>query len=170
MDHENTITLDAFLTALSRLGDPLPVELKKQLNAIAQGFPDTIRKLPGLVDQYAPLEEQYEIALDAMPSDGERLKFAEPQTVASPIAEAESPQDPELPESTVSWDEVERQVGWYFKEMALDVIERSHPNYDPKMTEVLTAALTEMKQTPAMTIEQFDDWLTTVFDSPDDEL
>ncbi len=123
MDHENTITLDAFLTALSRLGDPLPVELKKQLNAIAQGFPDTIRKLPGLVDQYAPLEEQYEMSLDAMPSDGERLKFAEPQTLEPPTSEAESSQDLELPESTVSWDEVERQVGTYFTNMALELME-----------------------------------------------
>ncbi|MEB3231173.1 MAG: hypothetical protein VKJ64_09195 [Leptolyngbyaceae bacterium] len=66
-----------------------------------------------------------------------------------------------------------------FKEMALDVIERysfrsgvapSHPDYDPKVAQVLTAALTEIKQTPAMTTEQFDDWLTSVFDSSDDEL
>ncbi|NEQ99734.1 MAG: hypothetical protein F6K30_24035, partial [Cyanothece sp. SIO2G6] len=79
MNHEDTITLNAFLTALSRLETPLPVELQEQLNAIAQDFPDSIRKLPRLVDQYEPLEEQYDIALDAIAAhEGERFKFAAP--------------------------------------------------------------------------------------------
>ncbi|MGK7891502.1 MAG: hypothetical protein AB4042_19400 [Leptolyngbyaceae cyanobacterium] len=161
MDHEDTITLDAFLTALSRLGSPLPTALQEELNAIAQHFPDSIYALHEFVDQHAPLKQQYITARQAMPSEGERLKFSVPEEMVLAAEDAIAP-------STVSWDEVERQVGSYFKEMALDAIERSHPDYDTKVTEALTAALTEMKQTPAMTTTQFDDWLTSVFDSTSD--
>ncbi|NEQ99733.1 MAG: hypothetical protein F6K30_24030, partial [Cyanothece sp. SIO2G6] len=96
-----------------------------------------IRKLPRLVDQYEPLEEQYDIALDAIAAhEGERFKFAAPPASESPISDtAVAPEPDSLPESTVSWDEVERQVGSYFKEVALDVIEQSDPDYGRKMKE-----------------------------------
>jgi hypothetical protein len=159
MNHEDTITLSAFLTAAIRLETPLPHNLQHQLNAIAEQFPDSIYELHEFVEQYNPLKQQYITALQTLPGEGERLKFADAQT-------------PEIlpTELTVSWEEVEHQLGTYFKDMVLDLIERSHPDYDRKIAEALTSALADMGQSPGMTSEEFNDWLTKVFESPDEEL
>jgi hypothetical protein len=159
MNHEDTITLDAFLTAATRLETPLPENLQYQLNAIAEQFPDSIYELHEFVEQYNPLKQQYITALQTLPSEGERLKFADshaPETLPR--------------ELTVSWEEVEHQLGTYFKDMVLDLVERSHPEYNPKMAEALTSALADMGQSSGMTSEEFNDWLTKVFDSSDEEL
>lgn len=159
MNHEDTITLGAFLTAATRLETPLPKNLQHQLNAIAEQFPASIYALHDFVEQYNPLKQQYITALQTLPSEGERLKFAD--SYAPEI----------LPtELTVSWEEVEHQLGTYFKDMVLDLIERSHPEYDRKMAEALTSALADMEQSAGMTSEEFNDWLTKVFESPDEEL
>jgi len=123
--HDDTLTLDAFLTALSRLGTALPQALQEQLNAIAQRFPESICELPELVDQFEPLEKEYDLALDAIAAhEGERFKFGTPQAAESPTSDtAVAPAPDLLPESTVSWDEVERQVGTYFTEMVLELME-----------------------------------------------
>ncbi|GAB4204225.1 MAG: hypothetical protein Fur006_59200 [Coleofasciculaceae cyanobacterium] len=159
MNHEDTITLGAFLTAATRLETPLPHNLQHQLNAIAEQFPDSIYELHDFVEQYNPLKQEYITALQTLPGEGERLKFADAQT-------------PEiLPrELTVSWEEVEHQLGTYFKDMVLELVERSHPEYDRKMAEALTSALADMEQSAGMTSEEFNDWLTKVFESPDEEL
>lgn len=159
MNHEDTITLSAFLTAATRLETPLPHNLQHQLNTIAEQFPDSIYELHDFVEQYNPLKQQYITALQTLPGEGERLKFADAQT-------------PEiLPrELTVSWEEVEHQLGTYFKDMVLDLIERSHPDYSSKMADALTSALVDMGQSPVMTTEEFDGWLTKVFDSSNEEL
>lgn len=159
MNHEDTITLGAFLTAATRLETPLPHSLQHQLNAIAEQFPDSIYELHEFVEQHTPLKQQYITALQALPGEGERLKFADAQTLEALPAEL-----------TVSWEEVEHQLGTYFKDMVLDLIERSHPDYDRKMAEALTSALADMGQSPGMTSEEFNDWLTKVFESPDEEL
>lgn len=159
MNREDTITLDAFLTAATRLETPLPENLQHQLNAIADQFPDSIYELHEFVEQYNPLKQQYIVALQTLPSEGERLKFAE-----SPASE------PLLVEPTVSWEEVESRLGTYFKDMVLELMERSHPDYDRKMAEALTSALADMGQSSGMTAEEFNDWLAKVFDSSDEEL
>ena len=159
MNHEDTLTLNAFLTAATRLENPLPENLQHRLNKIADHFPASICELHEFVDQYEPLKHQYITALQTLPSEGERLKFAGSQA-------------PEvLPtEPTVSWEDVEGRLGNYFTEMVLDLIERSHPDYDRKMAEALTSALADMGQSPGMTSEEFNGWLTKVFESSDEEL
>jgi hypothetical protein len=54
--------------------------------------------------------------------------------------------------------------------MVLDLIERSHPDYNFKMAEALTSALADMGQSPGMTAKELNEWLTKVFDSSDEEL
>lgn len=159
MNHEDRITLNAFLAAATRLETPLPDHLQRQLNAIAKQFPDSIYELNEFVEQYEPLKHQYITALQTSPSEGERLKFTK-----SEVPEAFST------ELTVGWEDVEYQLGTYFKDMVLDLIERSHPDYDRKMAEVLTSALADMGQSPGMTSEEFNGWLTKVFESSDEEL
>ena len=159
MNHEDTIMLNAFLTAVTRLENPLPENLQHRLNEIAEQFPASIYELHEFVEQYEPLKYQYITALQTLPSEGERLKFAEFQALEALSTE-----------STVSWEEVERRLGTYFKDMVLDLIERSHPNYDHKMAEALTSALADMGQSPGMTSEEFNAWLTKVFESSDEEL
>jgi hypothetical protein len=158
MNYEDTLTLNAFLTAATRLQSPLPENLQHRLNEIAKQFPASIYELHEFVEQYEPLKHQYIAALQTLPSEGERLKFAQSQT---PEALSKEP--------TVSWEEVESQLGTYFKDMVLDLIERSHPDYDSKMAEALTSALADMGQSPGMNSEEFNDWLTKVFESSDEE-
>ncbi|NER95648.1 MAG: hypothetical protein F6J86_17730 [Symploca sp. SIO1B1] len=160
MNHEDTITLNVFLTAASRLENPLPEHLQYRLNEIAKQFPDSIEELPKFVEQYEPLKYQYTAALKTLLPSGEKcLNLAQSQT--SEILSTEP---------TVSWEEVECQLGTYFKDMVLDLIERSHPDYEGKMAEALTSALADMGQSPGMTSEEFNDWLTKVFESSDEEL
>ncbi|NJL22311.1 MAG: hypothetical protein HC895_18215 [Leptolyngbyaceae cyanobacterium SM1_3_5] len=159
MNHEDTMTLGAFLTAATRLETPLPENLQHQLDTIAEQFPDSIYELHEFVEQYNPLKQQYITALQALPSEGERLKFAD-------ASEAEVP----LQELTVSWEEVELQLGAYFTDMVLDLVERSHPAYDSRMAEALTSALPSVGQSSGMTSEEFNVWLTQVFNSSDEEL
>ncbi|MEP0855556.1 hypothetical protein [Trichocoleus sp. DQ-U1] len=159
MNHEDTITLSAFLTAATRLETPLTHNLQYQLNVIAEQFPASIYELHDFVEQYNPLKQQYITALQTLPSEGERLKLADsyaPEVLPT--------------ELTVSWEEVKHQLGTYFKDMVLDLIERSHPEYERKMAEALTFALADMEQSPGMASEEFNDWLTKVFESPDEEL
>lgn len=159
MDYEDTLTLNAFLAAATRLKHPLPADLQRQLDDIAGQFPSSIYELHEFAEQYEPLKREYIAALQDFPSEGERLKFAESQ-----------PTEPPSQELTVSWEEVEQQLGTYFKDMALDLIERSHPDYDRKIAETLESALADMKSSPGMTSEEFNDWLTQVFESSDEEL
>jgi hypothetical protein len=159
MNHEDTIMLNVFLMAATRLENPLPENLQDHLNTIAEQFPDSIYELHEFVEQYEPLKHQYIAALQTLPSEGERPKFAESQ-----VSEALAI------ELTVSWEDVERQLGSYFKEMVLDLVERSHPDYDRQTAEAVTAALADMGKSPGMTSEEFNGWLTKVFDSSDEEL
>jgi hypothetical protein len=159
MNHEDTLTLGAFLAAAVRLETPLPENLQHQLGIIAEQFPDSIYELHEFVEQYPPLKQQYITALQALPSEGERLKFADPQTP-----------EVQIPELTVSWEEVEQQLGTSFKDMVLELMERSHPDYSPKVAEALASGLADMGQSPTMTVKDFNGWLTTVFDSSDEEV
>jgi hypothetical protein len=159
MDYEDTLTLNAFLAAATRLKHPLPVDLQRQLDDIAGQFPSSIYELHEFAERYEPLKREYIAALQDFPSKGERLKFAESQPTA-----------PSSQESTVSWEDVEQQLGTYFKDMVLDLIERSHPDYDRKMAEALESALADMESPPGMNSEEFNDWLTKVLESSDKEL
>ncbi|HEY9613382.1 hypothetical protein [Allocoleopsis sp.] len=159
MDYEDAATLNAFLAAATRLKHPLPGNLQHRLDKIAEQFPDSIYKLHDFAKQYEPLKYEYIAVLQELPREGTRLKFAESQ-----------PTEPPSQEPTVSWEEVEQQLGTYFKDMALDLIERSHPDYDRKIAEALESALVDMKSSPGMTSEEFNDWLTQVFESSDEEL
>jgi len=156
MNHEDTLTLNAFLTAATRLENPLPENLQHRLNEIADHFPASIYELHEFVEQYEPLKHQYITALQTLPSEGERLKFAESQ-----------PPEVLSTEQTVSWEDVEGRLGNYFTEMVLDLIERSHPDYDRKMAEVLQSALTEMENRSTITVDEIDDWITKIFARPD---
>lgn len=159
MNYEDRLTLDAFLTAAARLETPLPENLQQQLSAIAQHFPASIYELHEFVEKYPPLHQQYITALQSLPSEGERLKFADlPAT------------DIQTSELTVSWEDVEHQLGPSFTDMALDMLERSHPNYTPKMAAALDSALASVGQSPTMTATEFNGWLTTVFESCDEEV
>lgn len=159
MDYEDTLTLNAFLAAATRLKHPLPADLQRQLDEIAGQFPESIYELHEFAEQYEPLKREYISVLQDFPSEGERLKLAESQ-----------PTEPPAQEPTVSWEDVEQQLGTYFKDMVLDLIERSHPDYDHKMAEALKSALADMESSPGMTSEEFNDWLTKVLDSSDEEL
>ncbi|MEB3295759.1 MAG: hypothetical protein VKJ24_21625 [Synechococcales bacterium] len=154
MNHEDAVTLNAFLVAATRLETPLPENLQHQLDAIAKQFPASIYELHEFVEQYSPLKQQYIAALQTLPGEGERPKFADPSTLERLPAE-----------STVSWEEVEQQLGTYFKDMVLDFIERSHPDYEPKMAEALSAALIDMEQRPTITVNDIDAWITNLFAS-----
>jgi len=50
------------------------------------------------------------------------------------------------------------------KNAVLGAIERSHPDYDRKMTEVLSEALAESDNNPSMTPEEFREWLINISD------
>lgn len=158
MEYKDTITLNAFLTAATRLEHPLPIDLQHHLNEIAEQFPDSIYELHEIAEQYEPLNREYITALQDVPSVG-GLKEVESQP-----AQTVSKEPP------VSWEEVEQQLGTYFKDMVLDLIERSHPDYDRKMADALNAALTDLEQHSAISADEIDDWIANIFDNPDDEL
>lgn len=50
------------------------------------------------------------------------------------------------------------------KNAVLGAIERSHTDYDRKMTEVLSEALAESDNNPSMTPEEFREWLINISD------
>ncbi|MBO1347962.1 MAG: hypothetical protein EBE86_011410 [Hormoscilla sp. GUM202] len=50
------------------------------------------------------------------------------------------------------------------KKTVLGAIERSHPDYDLKMTEVLSEALSQSDNNPTMTPEEFREWLINISD------
>jgi len=50
------------------------------------------------------------------------------------------------------------------KNAVLGAIERSHPEYHRKMTEVLSEALAESDNNPSMTPEEFREWLIDISD------
>ena len=161
MNNEDTLTLNAFLTAATRLENPLPENLQHRLNEIADHFPASIYELHEFVEHYEPLKHQYITALQTLLSEGERLKFAEsqpPEVFSTEILSTEQ---------TVSWEEVEGRLGNYFTEMVLDLIERSHPDYDRKMAKVLQSALTDMENRSTITADEIDDWIAKLFARPD---
>jgi hypothetical protein len=159
MDSKDIITLNAFLTAAIRLENPLPENLQHRLNDIAEQFPDSIDELHEFVEQYQPLKDRYITALQTLPSEEERLEFTKSQALKALSAEP-----------TVGWEEVERRLGSHFTDMVLDLIERSHPDYDRKMAEALTSALVDLEQSTGMNSEEFNGWLAKVFESSDEEL
>ncbi len=158
MDYEDTITLNAFLKAATRLEHPLPTDLQHQLNEIARQLPDSIYELDEVAKRYEPLKREYIAALQDFPDEGEQLKESESK-----------PRELLSTEPLVSWEEVEQQLGTYFKDMVLDLIERSHPDYDQKMAEALQTALSDLEHRSATTANEIDDWLANVFDNPDNE-
>lgn len=50
------------------------------------------------------------------------------------------------------------------KNAVLGAIEKKHPNYDRTMAEVVQEALAKSKYSPAMTPDEFCQWLNTVSD------
>lgn len=72
--NEDTRTLNAFLTAVAQLQEPLPSDVMQQLHAIEQELPESVYKLIGLAEQFEPLHTAYVSALRAQPKEGERLK------------------------------------------------------------------------------------------------
>ncbi|MBC6474274.1 MAG: hypothetical protein GDA48_16865 [Hormoscilla sp. GM102CHS1] len=50
------------------------------------------------------------------------------------------------------------------KNAVLGAIQRSHPEYDRKMTEVLSEALSQSDNNPTMTPEDFREWLINISD------
>ena len=161
MQYEDTKTLNAFMTAAMRLQHPLPEDIQSQLDKIVEGFPESIWELHNLAKRYEPLKQEYIAVLQEMPSEGERLKFAEAESV-----------EPTVEEPTVGWDEVERRLGTNFLNMVLDIIERSHPEYDRKMTEALKEALEELNSgnCRVIAVDEIYDWLANIPDYPDDEV
>jgi hypothetical protein len=162
MQSEDTKTLNAFMTAAMRLQHPLPEEMQSKLDKIVEDFPDSIYQLDDLAEKYEPLKQEYLAVLREMPREGERLK----------LAEKVQPEEIILQEPTLGWDEVERRLGHNFLDMVLDMIERSHPEYDTKMAEVLKEGLEVLNSgncTVLKTKQDRDDWLDRVFDSLDDE-
>jgi hypothetical protein len=84
--NEDTRTLNAFLTAVTQLQEPLPGELLRQLHAIEQELPESIYKLCEVAEQFKPLHIAYISALQSQPNEGERLKFA--ATTSSSVTSA----------------------------------------------------------------------------------
>lgn len=82
--NEETRTLNAFLTAVTQLQEPLPANMVQQLHEIEKGLPESIYKLYELTEQFVPLHDAYISALRSQPSDGERLKAA--STVTRPVS------------------------------------------------------------------------------------
>ena len=162
MQQEDTNTLNNFMTAAMRLQHPLPADIQSQLDQIVEEFPESIWQLHNLAKRYEPLRQEYFTVLQEMPSEGERLKLAEDTQQEELI----------LKEPTVGWDEVERRLGHNFLDMVLDMIERTHPEYDKKIAEALKEGLEELNSgncTVLKTKQDRDDWLDRVFDSLDDE-
>ncbi|MEL7035247.1 MAG: hypothetical protein AAFO04_06465 [Cyanobacteria bacterium J06592_8] len=165
MQYEDTKILNAFMTAALRLENSLPDDIRSKLDQIAERFPDSIWELRNLAKHYKPLEQEYKTARQEMPSEGERLKSPESESIELIELTVQEP--------TVGWDEVERRLGTTFLDMVLDMIERSHPEYDRKMAEALEEGLAELNSgncTVLTTAEEIDDWLDKLFDTSDEEL
>lgn len=79
MNSLEAITLKAFLTALIRLDDSLPVEVQKSLNEAAEKFPANVSQLHVLAKSYSPLNQEYMEARLALEDDSERLQFTVPE-------------------------------------------------------------------------------------------
>lgn len=79
--NEETRTLNAFLTAVTQLQEPLPANMVQQLHEIEKGLPESIYKLYELTEQFAPLHGAYTAALHSQSSDGERLKASSTATL-----------------------------------------------------------------------------------------
>lgn len=82
--NEEIRTLNAFLTAVTQLQEPLPVNVVQQLHEIEKDLPESIYKLCELTEQFMPLHNAYVTALHSQPSEGERLKAA--STVTLPVS------------------------------------------------------------------------------------
>lgn len=80
MNSLDAITLKAFITALNRLDNSLPADVQNQLNEIAKTFPSDVSKLHVLARSYSPLDHEYMDARIALQNDGERLRFAVPES------------------------------------------------------------------------------------------
>ncbi|NET90381.1 MAG: hypothetical protein F6K45_20180 [Kamptonema sp. SIO1D9] len=50
------------------------------------------------------------------------------------------------------------------KNSVLDAIEKSHPDYEEKIAAALEEALVEIDNSPAMTQDEFSEWLTSISD------
>ena len=87
MDSLDTITLLAFLAALTRLGNSLPTDLQNQLKEIGKTFPSHVSKLHTLAKSYSPLEQGYKDARLALQQDGERFRFAVPELESSQLSD-----------------------------------------------------------------------------------
>ncbi|NJO43090.1 MAG: hypothetical protein HC769_20745 [Cyanobacteria bacterium CRU_2_1] len=74
--NEDTRTLNAFLTAVAQLQEPLPSDMLRQLHTIEQELPESIYKLYELAEQFEPLHAAYLSALRSQTKEGERLKSA----------------------------------------------------------------------------------------------
>jgi hypothetical protein len=80
MNSLDAITIKAFLNALTRLEVSLPVDLQKQVNEIGQNFPESVPKLHRLARSFLALEQVYMEARLTLQEDGDRLKFAVPES------------------------------------------------------------------------------------------
>ncbi len=69
MNSLDAITLKAFLAALMRLENALPVDLQNQLNGIGKALPSDVCKLHALAKNYPPLAEDYMDACLALQKD-----------------------------------------------------------------------------------------------------
>ncbi len=49
--------------------------------------------------------------------------------------------------------------------MVLELIERSHPDYDREMADALNTALTDLEHRSAITADEIDDWIANIFDN-----
>lgn len=83
MNSLDLITIKAFLTALTRLEVSLPADLQKQVNEIGQNFPESVPKLHRLARSFLALEQEYMEARLAIQTDGDRLRFAVPESEES---------------------------------------------------------------------------------------
>lgn len=77
MNREDTLTFNAFLTAVTQLQEPLPASIVTQLEEISKHLPESIAELHELTEQFEPLHQQYRTAICEQPSEGEIVKFVE---------------------------------------------------------------------------------------------
>ncbi|MEB3229939.1 MAG: hypothetical protein VKJ64_02945 [Leptolyngbyaceae bacterium] len=79
MNSEDFVTMQAFSTALTRLQQQeqsLPDDVREELAAIAPNLPESAWELYDLAERYEPIKQLYDLALQDLPGEGERLKFA----------------------------------------------------------------------------------------------
>lgn len=75
MSSEDFVTIQAFLTALQQQEQPLPDAVREELEAIAPNLPESAWELYDLAERYEPIKQLYDLAMQDLPGEGERLKF-----------------------------------------------------------------------------------------------